>query len=844
MWQTVISFDNRWLEKYGLYDPEEGLLDELKLKEDVSGAVDKMLTNEALENAVWSAAIHFNTDNIHIHVATVEMHPERAKKEYVVYRDEKKKIPLTDANGDVVTREAYIGRFKGRSLELCKKYIVDNITQQQEQNIEINRLIRDTIVKQKKNMSIASDPDLCKKFLDLYDSMPQKGNHGLWNYNNNIMIPLRPKVDALSRAYLRKYHAETMEELGALLRLQDETYRLAYGKDSSRSFYQNKIDELYERLGNAILKEIRGFHVQDINHVDFSDGRKKADIDEHVDDVRIEILEDDTVDYGYEETMEAILPDSVTSPLKLEWSVKYKKARELIYGKKKDFKHASVLLNQEAWQGNILAIYDLGNMYEKGIGVGEDKEAAQTLYVKAFEGFSDIFETLDAETMNGRQDFLKSYVPYRMGKMFLYGQGTEQDYQNAFQYFSLSADLENKYASYYLGKIRQNGWGIEKDLDEALTHYEKASGTVPYAAYEAGNIYKARGQETQAYKCYQSAFKQFQKVNQKNPDDKLQYRIGYMLYNGMGVEKSIIKAEKMLLLSAEANNKYAKILLAKIYIELEEPEKQITGINILEKLSESDPDDKIYYQLGKIYLDPSYGHVDIEKGMKYLEASAEQGNEYAQYRIGKIYLDPSYGHVDIEKGMKYLEASAEQGNEYAQYRIGKIYLDPSYGHVNIEKGMKYLEASADQGNEYAQYRIGKIYLDPSYGHVDIEKGMGYLEASAEQGNQYAQLSLGIIYLKGRYVARDAEKGKEYLKKSAEQGNQIAEDILKHPNKVHRISFKYEKEVLRQLHRTLNISMNKLKKSLDQETQKWINMRRFEELQRELKQERTEGLSPE
>ncbi len=82
MWQTVISFDNRWLEKYGVYDSKTNILDENKLKEVATGAINKMLENEHLENAVWSGAIHYNTDNIHIHVATVELIPMRQQKEY------------------------------------------------------------------------------------------------------------------------------------------------------------------------------------------------------------------------------------------------------------------------------------------------------------------------------------------------------------------------------------------------------------------------------------------------------------------------------------------------------------------------------------------------------------------------------------------------------------------------------------------------------------------------------------------------------------------------------------------------------------------------------------------
>ena len=87
MWQTVISFDNKWLEKNGLYSSKDKVLDEERLKGITRSAVHKMLEKEGLENAVWSAAIHYNTDNIHVHVATVEPEPMREKKKYIQYKN-------------------------------------------------------------------------------------------------------------------------------------------------------------------------------------------------------------------------------------------------------------------------------------------------------------------------------------------------------------------------------------------------------------------------------------------------------------------------------------------------------------------------------------------------------------------------------------------------------------------------------------------------------------------------------------------------------------------------------------------------------------------------------------
>ena len=82
MWQTVISFDNRWLEQNGIYDSQKQILDEQKLKEVTRLAVNRLLKSEGLEHAVWSAGIHYNTDNLHVHIATVEPYAMREKMMY------------------------------------------------------------------------------------------------------------------------------------------------------------------------------------------------------------------------------------------------------------------------------------------------------------------------------------------------------------------------------------------------------------------------------------------------------------------------------------------------------------------------------------------------------------------------------------------------------------------------------------------------------------------------------------------------------------------------------------------------------------------------------------------
>lgn len=78
MWQSIISFDNTFLEQYGIYSREMQLLDEERIRSLTRVCMKRMLQKEELlQTAVYTASIHYNTDNIHVHIATVEPIPTR-----------------------------------------------------------------------------------------------------------------------------------------------------------------------------------------------------------------------------------------------------------------------------------------------------------------------------------------------------------------------------------------------------------------------------------------------------------------------------------------------------------------------------------------------------------------------------------------------------------------------------------------------------------------------------------------------------------------------------------------------------------------------------------------------
>ena len=128
MWQDVFSFDNLWLEKNGLYNSRTHELDERKIKNAVRKSIALSLDKLGItDSAIWNGAIHFNTDNIHIHVAICEPNPTKER-----------------------------GKKKQKTLDNMKSVFVNELLDSKEIYKDINNIIRDKIIKNK-------DTDIIKK---------------------------------------------------------------------------------------------------------------------------------------------------------------------------------------------------------------------------------------------------------------------------------------------------------------------------------------------------------------------------------------------------------------------------------------------------------------------------------------------------------------------------------------------------------------------------------------------------------------------------------------------------------------------------------------------------------
>lgn len=546
--------------------------------------------------------------------------------------------------------------------------------------------------------------------------------------------------------YLPKEIKETVNKIFSEL-AKDENIRQLYDKWCSLErlkckTYTQKEKELPSLTDNKVFQPVRNMIIRTVLNMKPFDVNTEIEgsepNDEYIDNTPQNVLPL----FDEAEPLEEKETDESAAAIKyyIKWNDQYKKACKLIYGKDaklNDFKKAEQLLLSESQRGNVLADYDLGKLYSTDKLGERNEETSIAKYTRALQGFLQI-------EPNSKK--LKPYVQYRIGKMFCYGLGTEQDYEKAFEWFERSAKQKNKFAQFSLANLYYYGSGIEKDLSQAFLWYQKSSSQgQPYAAYSIAQMYRYGEYVTKdndtAQRYYQQALSGFLKIeNNDMANDDLFYKLGQMFKLGLGTNSDVTKAIEYFRRSAEMNNKnglfeYGKALLIGEHI----PQNTDSAVKLLEKAVKLKNSNAKRF-LALEYISGEHLEQDIEKGIALLTECADSGDVIACYRLGKIYLQGEIMSQNLDKAEKYLLLAED--SEYAQYALAKLYLQEE--KYDIQKAVNYFENCADK-NHWASYQLGRIYLFGAEGFTkDKEQAIEWFTKSANDGNEYAQAMLDDI----------------------------------------------------------------------------------------------------
>lgn len=820
----VISFDNAYLRKndfiVGNMLDRQALVD--AARKGINAMIDKSQKLDA-SNCYWVGAIHVNTGNVHIHYQLVEYH--RLEDRRITYKNrgqdnvelavlyELKRVmthcidkskaaqELTKFQRDVLAPHIK-SEFAGSIQKI--NALIDKIPEElknsgnqwwyakQSEPIknEIQSCIR-SVIDENPTLSIMFDTYL-HKLDEIQAALFRKryGQNSKWaNYKENELYGENKNgkdgfYSRVGNSFLnicREYYMTKDKNIQIYNNIPEPKMYLSE-KESESFSEKNEPD-----YNNGISSQKSKVYLSENKNDDLEDAMPYDSLENSdiPDDLEMylssrnydELYEPNAPDYNsdiFPQEPEAYLSendksDQAVERLRIDWSKNYKLALDYMYGNeqnksaviKKDPEKAFEILSIESKSGNILATYDIGKLYDSQMLKSNDGDTlSQQYYSKAFEDFHKLLSIVSMSD-DKRDNWTKSYLNYRIGKMYEYGLGVTQDYNSAIEHYKLS---ENKYAYFALGNIYKYGSGVETDYAKAFDYYMRSlssKGGMPFASYAVGQAYElGQGVEkdlSSAHNFYAEALNGLEKVFTKNHDDNISYKIGMMYLNGKGTDIDLECAEKYLLLSADSNNYKAQYMLGKLYQSDNKKDLQ-KAEKVLIKGAENAQDKTglCEYSLGKLYL----SQERYDKAASYLERSAAKDNYYAAYTLGKLYQEQFNDNTQAEK---YLLQAADHKDDtmgIAAYRLGKLYLSEN----NRRKALQYFTNAADKDSIPGMYAAGKILLD-SKKTTEVSKGIRYLSSAADKDFEPA------IYTLGKYYSSfNNTKAKEYLKRSAFEYN--------------------------------------------------------------------------
>ena len=261
---------------------------------------------------------------------------------------------------------------------------------------------------------------------------------------------------------------------------------------------------------------------------------------------------------------------------------------------------------------------------------------------------------------------------YNLGYMYQYGRGVEQSNEKAVEWYRKAADQGDAAAQNDLGYMYANGQGVEQSNEKAVEWYRKAADQGDAAAQNDLGVMYANGQGVE--QSYEKAVEWYRKAADQG-NAYAQYSLGYMYKNGQGVEQSYETAVEWYRKAADQGNAYAQYSLGCMYDSGHEVEQSYEkAVEWFRKAADQGHADAQCY-LGYMYENGHGVEQSNEKAVEWYRKSADQGNAVAQSNLGGMY---QYGHgveQSNEKAVEWYRKAADQGYANAKKKLSELGAD-------------------------------------------------------------------------------------------------------------------------------------------------------------------------
>ena len=415
-------------------------------------------------------------------------------------------------------------------------------------------------------------------------------------------------------------------------------------------------------------------------------------------------------------------------------------------------------------EGNPVAAYYLGRMYDEGLGVKADTTTALRYFEQADKGYnSDATVKLGLKALKGEGitqnvdlgiQYLKkaAYAGnenalYELGNLYENGEGVEKNYTYAFGFFYMAALKGEKKAQVKTARYYLAGRGIPQDFGAAVKWYVRAAnqGYIP-AQQEWADIRNGH-------------------PRLQNPIDAFSWYSILAAYNSDEIGQAA--AAKRDAIGAGFNPAL-----------MEAQQKKIANWRPVPAALTVPPQERIAAVLPIIP-----GFNDEETTKNRLVSGAALQSDGTLYGINGRMIEDAVAAGNRSILEKAIEGSAEQGAIRAYGYYGDLLRSRFQDDASA---VSWYRKGAERGDAYAQYQLGKSYCEGrGVNPPDISVCYSWMIGAATSADKNLALTVqdAILAIEGEATAEELKRGKEIFeerRKAQEEAAAAAQQPKKSP----------------------------------------------------------------
>lgn len=406
-------------------------------------------------------------------------------------------------------------------------------------------------------------------------------------------------------------------------------------------------------------------------------------------------------------------------------------------------------LYNRAILGDAQSQFEIGQMFQYGIGVTQNDDAAIVFYQNAVQQ-----QHLGAE--------------YNLGVLYLQRAKDKNDYDLALSDLTDAAFKGNKKSQYVLSLLLEKGKTgpegavyIKADPEQATSMlYLAAAGNYGLAEYELANRLASQQENNLNVDATQHKIAMIRELYQDAVNKGISNALlPLAFYNAMDSNPQIREqAFAVAKEQAAAGDVQAALLLGLLYDR---------GIGTSPDIAQA----VAWYQqagqsavsqfiLGTYVAEGKGIEKNEEKGIEQLQQAANNKFSYADFNMAVLKQKSG------QDFLPYLTHAYELGNSHAGIVLADYYLADNTDVEKMKQARTIYEGLAEKGDRNAELKLA--YMN--------EKGLGdtpnmvnaqrWYMAAAEQGNSTAQYLLGQFYQVGQNGEPDYAQAKQWYQKAA------------------------------------------------------------------------------